>query len=54
MPRLPGWAVAVGVGVIAGVALDLAFAFTVLTFGPESLLDFGEAAYGAEGKYVPR
>lgn len=39
---------------VAGVTIAAAAGAAVLTWGPESLLDFGEAAYDAQGKHVPR
>lgn len=42
----------VAAGGVAGVALAAAAAVAVLTFGPESLLDFGEAAYDSDGRYL--
>lgn len=39
---------------VAGTALAVVGAWVVFGWGPETLLDFGEAVYGADGKFVPR
>ena len=39
---------------VAGTVLAALGAWVVFGWGPETLLDFGEAAYDADGKFVPR
>lgn len=39
---------------ITGTALAVVGAWVVFGYGPETLLDFGDAVYGADGKFVPR